>query len=152
MLATMVDPATPYASRLQQAMRKAGKNPDDTGSAGWFAREMGFSYQAAKKAISGETKQLKADNNSRAALLLNVDPDWLATGEGSPDSESPAASISGGTPAYLAELAAKMSPEKQERLVAVAELLAGPQGDQIRISFSLAERDAQPTPGRARQS
>lgn len=56
-----------------------------------------------------------------------------------------------GTPAYLAELAAKLSPEKQERLVAVAELLAGPQGDRIRFSFALAERAETPTPGRARQ-
>ena len=50
---------------------------------------------------------------------------------------------SGGTPAYIAELAAKLTPAQQERLVAVAELLASPQGDQIRFQFSLVERDVQ---------
>lgn len=75
---------------------------------------------------------------------LGIPPGYLDQ-----DDNAPRGKASGGTPAYLAELAAKMSPERQERLVAVAELLAGPQGDQIRFSFSLVERDVLPTPGRA---
>lgn len=66
------------------------------------------------------------------------------------DTAAPALSPDG-TPAYLAELAAKLPPERQERLVAVAELLAGPQGDKIRFSFSLAERAEPPTGKRALQ-
>lgn len=79
----MVDPATPYAARLQAAMRRAGRDPDSSSDAAWLAEQLGFSYQAARKAISGATKMLRSDNNTKAARALNVHPDWLATGEDS---------------------------------------------------------------------
>lgn len=78
----MVDPATPYAARLQDAMRCAGRDPDDTVSVRWLADQLSVSYQAAKKAISGDTKALTADNNVKAARALGVNSEWLATGEG----------------------------------------------------------------------
>ena len=79
----MVEPLSPYAGRLQEAMRHAGKAPEDTKTAGWLAEQLGVSYQAAKKAISGETRMLAADNNVKAAHALKVSSEWLATGRGS---------------------------------------------------------------------
>jgi hypothetical protein len=81
-LATMVDPATPYAARLQEAMRAAGRDPADTASVGWLAERLGVSYQAARKALSGDTKALTAENNVKAARVLGVSSEWLATGDG----------------------------------------------------------------------
>ncbi len=78
----MVDPATPYAARLQEAMRAAGRDPADTSSVGWLAEQLGVSYQASKKALSGDTKALTAENNVKAAHALGVSSEWLATGEG----------------------------------------------------------------------
>jgi transcriptional regulator with XRE-family HTH domain len=69
-----------YAVRLAHALALAGKDAND------LARELGVSYQAVMKALKGTTKALAADNNSKAARFLGVDPDWLATGEGSPRS------------------------------------------------------------------
>jgi hypothetical protein len=89
MLATMVEPATPYAARLQDAMRGAGRNPDDTASVGWLAERLDVSYQAAKKALSGDTKALTAENNVKAARALGVNSEWLATGEGSREGGAP---------------------------------------------------------------
>lgn len=81
-LATMVQPLTEYAERLQQAMRRAGREPSDTGSVRWLAEELGVSYQAAKKAVLGSTKMLAADNSAKAAQVLGVNSHWLATGDG----------------------------------------------------------------------
>ena len=83
MLDGMSVPLTSYASRLQQAMRDAGRDPDDTNSIGWLAEQLRVSYQAAKKAVDGATKALTAENNVRAARALGVNSEWLATGEGS---------------------------------------------------------------------
>ena len=52
---------------------------------------LGISYQAIKKALDGTSKSLKADNNSAAARLLRVNPDWLATGDGTMLDASPPA-------------------------------------------------------------
>lgn len=53
------------------------------------ASELGISYQAVKKIVDGKSKMLAADNNARAAALLGVDSDWLATGEGSRERAKP---------------------------------------------------------------
>lgn len=47
-----------------------------------LAAELQISYQAVRKAVNGETKGFDAANNSKAAQLLGVSPDWLATGKG----------------------------------------------------------------------
>ena len=78
----MVEPTTPYAARLQEAMRAAGRDLADTASVGWLAEQLSVSYQAAKKALSGDTKSLTAENNVKAARVLGVSSEWLATGEG----------------------------------------------------------------------
>lgn len=47
-----------------------------------LAQELGITYVAVKKVLDGQTKAFTAENNSRAASFLGVNPDWLATGEG----------------------------------------------------------------------
>jgi phage repressor protein C with HTH and peptisase S24 domain len=53
-----------------------------------LAEGMGVSYQAVKKVLDGFSSAFSASNNSVAARLLNVNSDWLATGQG-PQSQSP---------------------------------------------------------------
>ncbi len=69
---TMVD----YKDRLSEAMKNAGKTTSS------LAGDLGLTYQAIDKVLKGNTKELTASNNSKAALLLNVNTDWLATGKG----------------------------------------------------------------------
>lgn len=67
-----------YADRLAWAMKNA---PMDTTT---LAKKLGVSYQAVKRVLEGKSAAFTAPNHARAAQLLNVSPDWLATGEGSP--------------------------------------------------------------------
>jgi hypothetical protein len=79
----MVAPVEQYAARLRLAMRQAGHDPSTSTGVSWLSNAIGVTYQAAKKAIDGETKALTAENNVRAARSLCCDSEWLATGEGS---------------------------------------------------------------------
>lgn len=45
-----------------------------------LARAMGLSYQAVRKVLLGG--EFSARNNAKAAAILGVSSDWLATGEG----------------------------------------------------------------------
>lgn len=47
-----------------------------------LAAALGVSYQAIKKLHNGTSKAFSAENNSKAATILGVSPDWLATGDG----------------------------------------------------------------------
>jgi transcriptional regulator with XRE-family HTH domain len=47
-----------------------------------FAEALGVTRQAIDKILKGGSKEMSASNSARAAQLLNVDPVWLATGEG----------------------------------------------------------------------
>jgi hypothetical protein len=47
-----------------------------------LAAKLGTTYQAVMKLDAGTSKAFSAANNARAARLLEVDPDWLALGEG----------------------------------------------------------------------
>ena len=47
-----------------------------------LANAIGVSYQAVKKVLDGKSKAFDAENNSKAAAFLNVNPDWLARGQG----------------------------------------------------------------------
>lgn len=67
-----------YGARLQIAIDLAGKER------GRLARELGISAQAVGQVIRGATGAFNAANNARAARFLEVDPFWLATGEGQP--------------------------------------------------------------------
>lgn len=70
-----------YSERLISAMQAAAVGAQQ------LARHLGVSIQAVNKAVDGKTSALSAPNNSKAARLLGVDSDWLATGEGSRVSE-----------------------------------------------------------------
>lgn len=95
----MVDPATPYAARLQDAMRRAGRDPADTSSVRWLADHLKISYQAVKKAVTGDSKSLSAENNANAAKFLGVSSEWLATGEGVPQQRADLAGAEAHPPA-----------------------------------------------------
>lgn len=63
-----------YWERLEPLLKGAAYTPAD------FARKMGISYQAMKKVMDGGS--FGKDNNAKAASILNVSSDWLATGKG----------------------------------------------------------------------
>ncbi len=51
-------------------------------TASLLANKMGMTYQGVKKVLDGRSKAFSASNNAKAAGLLNVNSDWLATGRG----------------------------------------------------------------------
>lgn len=65
-----------YSERLKAAMDARAV------SVSQLASGMGVSYQAVKRVLDGLSKAFSAANNARAAAHLQVNPDWLATGEG----------------------------------------------------------------------
>lgn len=67
-----------YNERLKLALKQSGYTTQ------MLADALGISYQAAKKALDGKTKAFTAANNQRAANLLGVSAEWLATGESGP--------------------------------------------------------------------
>jgi transcriptional regulator with XRE-family HTH domain len=67
---------TDYKDRFADAMKQAGATEHTV------AKALGISYQAVKKVLLGTTRMLKADHNVMAAKFLQVDSEWLATGEG----------------------------------------------------------------------
>ena len=67
-----------YGSRLQEAMRLAGKSREE------LAVAAGVTVQAIGQCSRGETKFLKVDGSAKAAAFLDVDHYWLATGDGNP--------------------------------------------------------------------
>lgn len=74
MFSTMVD----YSERLVWAMKQSSC------SVRTLAAALGASYQAVKKVVDGKSSAFNAFNNSRAAKILGVSSDWLATGDGLP--------------------------------------------------------------------
>lgn len=65
---------TKFSDRLASSMKERAIDIST------FARELGISYQAVKKALEGG--QFGIINNVRAAHILGVNSDWLATGKG----------------------------------------------------------------------
>lgn len=74
---------TLYRDRLAKAMAEAKIGVAE------LAKELGVSYQAVRKVLTGGTKSMNAKNNTKAARFLKVDADWLATG--TPPPPKPAA-------------------------------------------------------------
>lgn len=75
--------ATTYGERLQTALKHARKSVAD------LARHLvgpegdrGVSPSSVHQVLRGQTKAHTAENCVRAARFLQVDPFWLATGEG----------------------------------------------------------------------
>lgn len=65
-----------YKDRFADAMKMAGKD------AHAIAKDLGVTYQAIKKILNGGTKMPRADHSAKAAIAMNVDHVWLATGAG----------------------------------------------------------------------
>lgn len=65
-----------YKDRLLSAMKRVNMTTQQ------LADKIGISYQAVKKVIDGKSAGFGIINNVRAAAALNVNSDWLATGEG----------------------------------------------------------------------
>lgn len=47
-----------------------------------LAKALDISYQAVRKVLDGRTKSFTAQNNTKAAAWLGVNPDWLSSGTG----------------------------------------------------------------------
>ena len=65
-----------YSERLKTAMAHANVKTRT------LADAIGMTYQGVKKVLDGKSNAFSAENNSRAAAVLGVNPDWLATGAG----------------------------------------------------------------------
>lgn len=65
-----------YGNRLQAALERKKASRAD------LAKAIGRTPQAVGQVINGMTKALTAENSSLAAIYLDVNPHWLATGEG----------------------------------------------------------------------
>lgn len=63
-----------YAERFQLALDQSKLSRPQ------LARELGVSAQAIGEVLKGATRSLSAENNSKAARILGVSSDWLATG------------------------------------------------------------------------
>lgn len=88
-----------------------------------LADHVGISRQAIKQWEDKDgTKSLDAANAIRAARALNVDPLWLATGEGEPIStgvqEAPA-SYDAGVPQDLLGAWSKLDPSVRRHVLAI---------------------------------
>ncbi|WP_310614112.1 helix-turn-helix transcriptional regulator [Limnohabitans sp.] len=65
-----------YQDRLLKATSVAKKTRIE------LANALGISVQAVGSVLNGNTKELTAANNSKAAKFLDCNPDWLALGTG----------------------------------------------------------------------
>lgn len=74
---------SPYGERLAHAMTLPGNETDAVA----LAEDLGVSRQAITKLLKGGSTEMTASNNARTARLLNVDPVWLAIGDGVPRPE-----------------------------------------------------------------
>jgi transcriptional regulator with XRE-family HTH domain len=145
-VATMVA-ATEYKDRFAEAMRASGKTDKDLMGA------LGISYQAVMKVLDGSTRQMSAFNNSRAAKVMQVSADWLATGDGemsaAPATNKDSLTVHPPTPADLAaHLAERLNTMDESALRLVRERLdaLAVSPDSLRAREALATALAAPTP------
>ena len=114
-LVTMVQ----YKDRLAEAMKKS----EMTATA--LATKLGVSYQAVKKVLDGSTRAFTAANNARAAALLKINPNWLATGQGNRDDVSaPMAPAAHSARVLVEQLVAIALPHRATLRKNLASLLA----------------------------
>lgn len=106
-----------YSERLKAAMARAQVKTRTLSDA------IGMSYQGVKKVIDGKSNAFSAENNSRAAAVLGVNPDWLATGEGAMAGDEVASTPSEPTLPEALELVANalssVPAEKRQALLGV---------------------------------
>jgi hypothetical protein len=72
-----------YRERLLHALKLAKKEMHQ------LQKHLGVTYTALKALQDGRSKSLSAKNNVLAARYLDVDPLWLATGDGKPEDIKP---------------------------------------------------------------
>jgi hypothetical protein len=91
-----------------------------------LASHLGMSYQGVRKVLDGKSGAFNAVNNSKAAQFLNVNPDWLATGEGVMRVKAASAPVA---IAALAESLRQIEPDKREQVgVLLQEMVRDPDG------------------------
>lgn len=125
-----------YDERFAALLTERGLTEKDVAAA------LGVSYQAVKKIVDGKSKMMAADNNARAAALLNVDSDWLATGDGHRERGrspfSPAAQ-------KVAQQFDQLTPEQQRTILALLGVYAPIIGVE-QAAAQAAEREPKPPP------
>lgn len=135
--------ANGYDERFAALLRERGI------TAGDMAGCMKLSYQAVKKIVDGKSKMMAADNNARAAAILGVDSDWLATGEGSRERSKAPYSASA---LRVAAIYDQVSPKDRRHIDAVADAAASPD-DPPEVATDSGERLLpEPMPVQARRS
>lgn len=112
-----------------------------------MASRLKISYQAVKKIVDGKSKMMAADNNARAAAILNVDSDWLATGEGSRERSRP--TFSQGA-LRVAAIYDSVTPKDRRHIDAAADAAASPDDPPEVSTDSVAEPPHAPKPAPAR--
>ena len=74
---------TTFADRLNEALAASSKSRSQlAGQLRGPEGKIGISAAAVGQQLSGQTKQMTAENAARAARFLGVDFYWLCTGEG----------------------------------------------------------------------
>lgn len=131
--------ANGYDERFAALLAERRLTPKD------MADQLKVSYQAVKKIVDGKSKMMAADNNARAAAILGVDSDWLATGEGS--RERGKAAFSPGA-LRVAAIYDSVSPKDRRHIDAAADAAASPD-DPPGLATDLGEPPLPaPTPAR----
>ena len=99
-----------YGKRLLEAMVLAGF------TRAMLAAAIGKSVQSVGQCITSNTNSFTAENSAKAALALQVDHFWLATGQGKPrpDRAWPFTTF---TPSQYYKLSASFREEIEERVL-----------------------------------
>lgn len=98
-----------YKDRLTKAMSQAGFSTQA------LADALGISYQAVRKVLEGG--KFGTTNNAKAAKVLQVNSDWLATGRGPMKGTSPGRATSDGWPSEeIRQKAVRLKPKELSKL------------------------------------
>ena len=135
--------------RLQEVMTEKGWSYPD------LVRHSGESRSVVSQWLGKATKTIKSIGKMEAAERLEKASGfaalWIAKGIGDkkitpapplPDELEAGQAYPDRTIPMIVEMLEKMSPRQQEQLLSVANLLSGPLGDRLAISFSVADPHA----------
>lgn len=139
---------TTIADRLREARNELGLSQDDV------ARLAGVSPGTIGNIENGT--RLNPRSLLEIAAAVRVKPEWLKSGKppkqattgpsGQPAPAAAAAPALSGDVAYVTEKAAQLDARRMQQLLAAVDMLSGPHGDRITLTFSIAPHDAAPTP------
>lgn len=145
-MATMVDD---YSDRLKEAMED--RNVDEA----FVSKKLKVSPQAVRKVLLGGSNTFSAENNAKAAKLLNVNPDWLVLGRAEPKSRVFGSALQTvATPqdmlrALRARVIERNPDERESAASLVAKYLAGEQESERTlnaVTAMLSESTSDPKP------